>query len=130
MTIRRTSQSFQLDQRFVINRGHVSEKSSFQFDVCDLAILIRKGLTEVSTGRVFRLVGETYQFSTVSVHHSMLFSFNLLTVVISSQLQCGISMRTLSVLLSSLGGITHHVYLQMCGFSFFPQFWFLSCSWE
>ena len=36
----------------------------------------------------------------------------------------------LSFLLSSLGGITHLVYLQMSRFSSFPQFWLLRCSWE
>ena len=39
-------------------------------------------------------------------------------------------MRTLIPRLSSLGGITRLVYLQMRGFSSFPQFWLLRCTWE
>ena len=83
-----------------------------------------------ATGRIIRLEtwgGELFVIS--RVYRSMLFSFNLLTIAISSQLQCGF-VCTLSFLLSSFGGFTRLVYLQMSGFPSFPQFWLLRCSRE
>jgi hypothetical protein len=59
----------------------------------------------------------------------MLFSSVCWKNAISSNYSAA-SSCALSFLLSSLGGITRLVYLQMSRFSSFPQFWLLRCSWE
>ncbi len=47
-----------------------------------------------ATGRIIRLEARDEElFLTSRVHRSMLFSFNLLTTAISSQLQCGLTIR-------------------------------------
>jgi hypothetical protein len=56
--------------------------------------------------------------------------FNVILIQFIDNLQCGFSIRTLIPRLSSLGGITLLVYLQMRCLSSFPKFWLLRCSWE
>ena len=67
---------------------------------------------------------------TSRVHRCLLFSFNLLTIAVSSQFTVRLFYAHFHSLLSSLGGITRFIDLQMRGFSSFPQFWLLRCSWE
>ena len=77
--------------------------------VCTFFAQICKGLAVVQPGGY--IVWESHRrdpFHSLNVHHSMLFSFNLLTIVISSQLSVDWP-STLFIPTSSFGGITRLV---------------------
>ena len=82
------------------------------------------------TARIMPLIARGRElFLIFRVYRCLLFSFNLLTIAVSSQFTVRLFYAHFHSLLSSLGGITRFIDLQMRGFSSFPQFWLLRCSW-
>ena len=94
---------------------------------CVLPTLNYKRVVVVQPGGfcLWRLETESY-----FLFPGLPFNSVLIQIVDSSQSQYGFSMITFIPILSSLDGITRLVYLQMRGFSSFPQFWLLRYSWE